>query len=235
MTEIGKELLARASRRFRAAEMMVLAGSVFGRKLDQNSLVAQVRHDMASRSVFKMMIARYNVSEERLNSKLASTPSDLREAILERLNEWQGLDPEEAMASNGLPSIATLQRMALIEPNGPAAWGYFSLRVGMTNYEFVLREPELAASAEAGRPDELAAELVRLAETSEDPATDDMVMSSIYRIVKSTGYRRCMVVSDGFGTKLSEIPVPAFLSDLYDKTLKNLVLAGVNAPDCFVR
>lgn len=229
-----EELLAAARRRFRAPEMMLLASTVMGRTLDPDSLVKQVRDDMATSAVFKMMLQRYDIHQERLNSKLAGTPYDLREAILIRLNAFHRLDTDEAMGANALPSVATLQRMGLVLPNaGDPAWGFFCVRVGLRFNEFVLRHPERLASVSDGDVQTLAEELVDRFETASSAADKDAMWEIMYRIAKSTGWRHGLVVSDGHGVQASEIAIAELLSDVYDSSLQGLVLAGVNAPDPF--
>lgn len=229
-----EELLAAARRRFRAPEMMLLASTVMGRTLDPDSLVEQVRHDMSTSAVFKQMLHRYDIHEDRLNSKLAGTPYDLREAILLRLIEFHRLDTDEAMGTNALPSVATLQRMGLVLPNaGDPAWGFFCVRVGMRFTEFVLRHPERLALVSDGNVQTLAEELVDRFETASSAAENDEMMEIVYRIAKSTGWRHGLVVSDGDGVKATKIAISELLSDVYDSSLQGLVLAGVNAPDPF--
>ncbi|OYU87666.1 MAG: hypothetical protein CFE29_22795 [Bradyrhizobiaceae bacterium PARB1] len=214
--------------------MMLLASSAMGRTLDPETLVSQVRDDMANLPVFKMILRRFGIGEDVLNSKLAATTFEMRSAIMDKLNEWSRLDTDESMGRNALPSIATLKRLGLISPDDEnAAWGYLCLRTDMNVTEFVLREPERAASAAEGDVQTLASNLVTASESSAQPVADDALYEIIYRIVKSTGWRRCLVVADGGGVKVSEIPVATLLSDIYGGSLEGLVLAGVNAPDTF--
>ena len=60
---------------------------------------------------------------------------------------------------------------------------------------------------------------------------DSTVLDCVYRLVKVTGLRRCLVVADDRGVRVTEIPVKDLLQDLYQGALKGVVLAGVNAPD----
>ena len=55
------------------------------------------------------------------------------------------------------------------------------------------------------------------------------MFATIYRIAKSTGWRRCLIKAENGVTTVSEIAVDGLMSDLYDKSLDKLVLAGVNA------
>jgi hypothetical protein len=84
---------------------------------------------------------------------------------------------------------------------------------------------------ESRTTDDLAAELVRLVEASLSPLDDETITDCVYRIVKVTGWRRCLVVADDRGVRVTEISVKALLRDRYEGTLKGVVLAGVNAPD----
>ncbi|OYU88245.1 MAG: hypothetical protein CFE29_18090 [Bradyrhizobiaceae bacterium PARB1] len=229
-----EELLAVARRRFSASEMMLLASSAMGRTLDPDSLVEQVGHDMATMPVFQMMLERYNIRKDRLNSKLAGTPHELRVAILIQLNAFHRLGTDEAMGANALPSIATLRRMGLVLPeDGDPAWGFFCVRVGMRFTEFVLRHPERLASVSEGKVQTLAEELVDRFETASSAADKDEMVEIVYRIAKSTGWRHGLVVSDGDCVKATKIAISELLSDVYDSSLQGVVLAGVNAPDPF--
>ncbi len=224
------ENLAAVSRRFRPAEMQLLAASAMGRKVDAAGFADQVRKDVAAGGVFaKIVQDRFN--PEYLVSKLQSTPDEMMQVLLARLGDWQRLPIDEAMAINGLPSISTLQRLGLIEPDGAAAWGRFCFRNQSKCYEFDLHHPERMPLSESRTTDELAAELVRRVEASPSPLDDETVWDYVYRIVKITGWRRCLAVAGDRGVRVAEIPVSHFLRDRYDGTLNDVVLAGVNAPD----
>jgi hypothetical protein len=78
--------LAEVRRRFRPAEMMLLAGSAMGRKIDPIGFVEQVRRDVAASSgVFPMMIQKYRLNAGYLVSKVQSTRAELMEVLLARL------------------------------------------------------------------------------------------------------------------------------------------------------
>jgi hypothetical protein len=225
--------LAAIRRRFRPAEMMLLASSAMGRKIDPVGFAEQVRRDFASGGIFAMIVKKYDIKAEYLVSKLASTPAEMMEVLATQLDEWQRLDIGEMMASNHLPSISTLQRLGLIEPDkGDVAWGWFCFRNRcLAIYEYALHHPERMPPTESRTTDDLAAELVRLVEASLSPLDDETITDCVYRIVKVTGWRRCLVVADDRGVRVTEISVKALLRDRYEGTLKGVVLAGVNAPD----
>lgn len=224
--------LSKLSRRFRPAEMMLLAGSAMGRELDPAGFADQVREDIASGNVFAMMIRDYSINPASVLSKLKQTSDDnLMDVLLARLDDWQRLPYDESMARNGLPSISTLQRLGLI-PVGAAAWGWFCFRDPLATYEYALDYPQRLPAAESRTVDELAAELVRRVEASRSPLDDDKVLDCIYRILHITGWRRGLLVADDSGVRVREITVKELLLGCYEGELKGVALAGVNAPDC---
>jgi hypothetical protein len=232
MDQMNKNLAA-IRRRFCSGEMILLAGSAMGRAIDPSSFALQVRKDVAAPTgVFPMMIKRFGINADNLLKKLQATPPELMEVLLAQLGKWLRLDIDEMMASNGLPSISTLQRLGLIEPDkGEVAWGWFCFRNGLSVYEFVLHHPERMPDTETRTTYELAAELVWLIDASPSPADDTMVWDCVYRIVKASGWRRCLVAVDDHSVKVAEIPIADLLQGRYEGTLKGVVLAGVNAPD----
>jgi hypothetical protein len=223
--------LAAIRRRFRPSEMQVLAASAMDHEIDAASFADHVRDDLASGGVYAMMAQRYDVNAVRLVSKVRSTSAELTAVLLARLGDWKRLPYDESMGGNALPSICSLQRLGLAETEGPPAWGWFCLRNGLKVFEFVLRHPARMPLAESRTMDDVAAELVRLAEASPSPLADKSVWDCVYRLVKVTGWRRCRLTVDECGVQVSEIPIADFLSDLYDGTLQGVALAGVNAPD----
>ena len=224
--------LAAVRRRFKPAEMMLLAGSAMGRKVDPVGFAEQVRRDVAASSgVFPMIIKKYRINAEYLVTKLQATSPELMEVLLARLGDWQQLDVDEMMAENGLPSVSTLSRLGLVEPAGVAAWGLVCLRHASAIYEFVLNRPERMRLAESRTADAVAADLIQLVEAAPSPLDDETVLDCVYRLVKVTGLRRCLVVADDRSVRVTEIPVKDLLQDLYQGSLKGVVLAGVNAPD----
>jgi hypothetical protein len=127
--------LAPVRRRFRACEMMLLAGSFIGRTNAPISFAKQVRKDVAAPSgVFPMMIKKFDINADYLVTKLQAMPPELMEVLLAQLGEWHRLDIDEMIANNGLPSISTLQRLGLIEPDkGEVAWGLLCFRNGSSS------------------------------------------------------------------------------------------------------
>jgi hypothetical protein len=102
----------------------------------------QPRGGLAMGSVLAMIAKKYKVLKH-LVPKLRSTPKELMDVLVARLGEWHELDIDEMMASNGLPSVCTLQSLGLIEPTaGVAAWGYFCFRKRLKTREFLLYHPE---------------------------------------------------------------------------------------------
>jgi hypothetical protein len=227
------DLLNETSRRFRPGEMMILAGAAMGRKLSAATLVDQVREDLARNPFFKMTAQRYGINQLHFISKLESTRLELREVIVKRLGDWCCLKTGEMMAANGLPSIASLQRVGLVIPKigGDPAWGFFCVRTMTQTSEFLLRDVVQAVAVEETDLGTLASNLVMLVDAPQSRSNTDLVFKAIYRIVACTGWRRCLVLADDGIAKVSEISVEAFLNDLYSDSLNGVLLAGVNAPD----
>jgi hypothetical protein len=227
------ENLAAVRRRFMPNEMMLLAGLSMGHAIDRVSFTDLIRKGVAATSgIVPVIIKKYDIKENYLVTKLQGMAPDLMQVLVKRLGEWQGLDIDEMMASNGLPSIDSLARLGLVEPaKGKIAWGWFCYRNLSAIYEYALYNPERMPPTESRTTDELAAELVRLVEASPSPMDDETITDCVYRIMKVTGWRRCLLVADNRGVKVTDIPVKDFLRDRYEGSLKGLVLAGVNAPD----
>jgi hypothetical protein len=228
------ENLAAVRRRFMPKEMMLLAGLSMGHEIDPMTFTDLIRKGVAATSgIVPVIIKKHDINKDYLVTKLQGMAPDLMQVLVKRLGEWQRLDIDEMMASNGLPSISTLARLGLVEPaKGEIAWGLFCFRNGLSVYEFVLRHPERMPETESRTTYELAAELVSLVDASPSPENDAMVWDCIYRIVRVTGWRRCLVEADDRGVRVTEVPVRDLLEGRYQHTL-DVVLAGVNAPDNF--
>jgi hypothetical protein len=227
--------LAAVRRRYIPSEMMLLAGLSMGDEIDPMSFIDRIRKGAAATSgIVPVIIKIYHINVDYLVTKLQGMAPDLMPVLAKRLNEWQRLDVHEMMASNGLPSISTLARLGLVEPaRGKIAWGWVCYRTMSAIHEYTLYNQERMPLIESRTKDELTAELVRLVKASPSPVDDETITDCLYRIVKVTGWRRCLLVADDCGVKVTEIPVKDLLSDIYDGSLKGLVLAGVNAPDSF--
>jgi hypothetical protein len=213
--------------------MMLLAVLSMGYEIDPMSFTDLIRKGVAATSgIVPVIIKKYHIKVDYLVTKLQGLAPDLKQVLVKGLGEWQNLDVTEMMASNGLPSISTLARLGLVEPaKGEVAWGWFCYRNLSAIYEYALYNPERMPTTESRTTDELAAELVRLVEASPSPMDDETITDCVYRIMKVTGWRRCLLVADDRGVKVTDIPVKDLLHDHYDGSLKGLVLAGVNAPD----
>lgn len=232
------ENLAKVRRTFVPNEMMLLAASAMGRTIDPDSFAEQVCKDVAASSgVFPLMIKEHGINASGLVNKLRRMAPELKAVLVAQLGAWQRLDIDEMMASNHLPSVSTLARLGLVEPDkGDVAWGWFCFRNGLSVYEFVLHHPERMPDTESRTTYELAAELVWLIDASPTPLDDAMVWDCVYRIVRASGWRRCLVAVDDHSVKVSEIPIADLLQGRYEGTLgKGVVIAGVNAPDPFER
>jgi hypothetical protein len=234
------ENLATIRRLFRAREMQLIAGSAMGRVIDPATFAQQVREDVsASAGVFLMMVeemTKEGINANYVPTKLKKMSDELVGVMLIQLQKWARLDRREMMGSNGLPSICSLQRLRLIEPDsGEIAWGWFCYRNHFSVYEFALRHPERMPETETRDTYQLAGELVWLIDASPSPENDPMVLDCAYRIVKRTGWRRCLVTVDDHRVKVAEIPIADLLQGRYEHTMDGVVLAGVNAPDIWER
>jgi len=232
------EKLAKVRRTILPNEMMLLAGLSMGNNIDPLNFVDHIRKGVAASSgIIPRVIKQKKINAKYLVDKLQSMVPELIEVLVERLGEWQRLNIDEAMAYDGLPSISTLARLGLALPDkGDIAWGWFCFRNGSSVYEFVLHHPERMPETESRTTYELASELVGLIDASPSPQNDALVWDCVYRIVKASGWRRCLVAVDDHSVKVKEIPIAHLLQGRYDGTLeKGVIIAGVNAPDPFER
>lgn len=238
MTEFNKNL-ARVRNTFTRNEMMLVAGLSMGiATTDPMSFADQINARVATSSgIVRKTIKRHKIDAGWVVTRLQRlTPAEM-EVLLVQLFRWQCLDVREMMASNGLPSVCTLARMGLVEPaEGDIAWGWCCFRNGSTVYEFILHHPERMPQHENRTTYELAAELAWLIDASPSPLDDAMVLDCVYRTMKASGWRRCLVTIDDHGIKVAEVSIADLLHDRYEGTLEDgVVMAGVDAPDVFER
>ena len=234
--------------------MQLLAAALMGSNIDAAGFADQVGKRLAPGGDLARLLAKLNADARReakenrkseneaeqikpryLLSKLEHMSSETMVVLLVQLHRWWQLPGNEMTAHNGLPSICTLQRLGLVEPDDDIAWGWFCFRDQSAWYEFVLHNPQRMPLSESRTTDELTAELVRSVETSPSPLHDETIWDLVYRIVKVTGWRRCLVVSDGGKVRVTEVPIHLILNDFYTRTLRKVTLAGVNAPDTITR
>jgi hypothetical protein len=142
------------------------------------------------------------------------------------------------MGHDGRPSFSALQRVDLVAPSGRAAWGLCVVRLDDCFCEEIVLREDVTTVVPRGvtcSVERLANDLLMYVEASRlewaPPNTTALMLKAAYMIAHMIGLRHFSVMTCGWTIKIESIPVSALVSDFDNKSLSDLTLQGVNAPD----
>ncbi|MBR0866803.1 hypothetical protein JQ614_35740 [Bradyrhizobium diazoefficiens] len=230
----GNEVLQQA---LFAGEMQVVVAALFDGVSDAALIPGAVASAVKSDCAVQYVVARAGVDVPALLGKLDTLPPEALSAIRQGVTQFRTMSESEMFGVDGLPSRATLARLALVKTRGPAAWGLAVVQLSdWWTHEFVLRQ-DPAAMGLGHLPyslDDTCAALVELVKSERAgetvPKGKQIAFGLSSLIALRTGWRYFRV-EERNACAVVEIPGEALLSDLYRGELGGLVLQGINAPE----
>lgn len=224
------------------AEMQCVVAGTSGYDLTGQSILGVLQPQLMDKSSTLRIVmkkTKCGASAPRLLDKLeALSSADQNDLALALHNLHSQFDPIELLGESGWPDPSVLRASGFVAPTSPVATAYcvFVLHDDDYTHEMVLYN-KLETIADQGQISmhERAVAAVRLVKLlrSDDRRQEDndWLAWLCYQLVAKVGspYLR---IEEKHGT-VSVTPIPAahLRSDLADKGLRSLTLAGINAPE----
>lgn len=231
-----------------AGEIQAVVALAMGHPINSAQLPYLVEQGLKKEAVLTLIREKkLKVQPARLVEKLrALTPQQL-DILASGVEKVLSLELSELFGEGVVPSIHVLRREGLIVPSGSPAWGYCVVSVFSDEnakytdvyHEVILRHDPAEHKMETSfSVDEITATLVDMVKLDRQSGGStqriaDLTYSCCLHVAKTTGLRHFRVeeARDGKPAGLFPIPPEDLLWDMQRRDLRNLALAGINAPD----
>jgi hypothetical protein len=208
------------------------------RNLTADNVVRSFNDGLAQQKSMQAIAAKYDIDVVPIDKKLKSLSFREAFALVDAVEQFREMDLSDVMAGF-LPMPQVLQRIGVIAPDGPVAWGLCTVRLPDHFLELVLR-PTLEDFGEVKEDDctldELVSILIEYADLQRDFEPVEGITNRAYRaayaIARKKGFQHfCVLASDTKkAVEVREMEVNSLSRDMYEKSIVGLVLSGVNAP-----
>ncbi|MHA6297908.1 hypothetical protein [Devosia sp. CAU 1758] len=226
-------------REFSLAEVQVIVAGVLGTDTSERHIADSLRPQLENpNSTLSLVKARagLEVDNTRLLAKIeALAPGKLR-ALQEAVGRVLALGPSEIFGGGDLPSVHVLRRFDLAPPVAARASAFVVVQLegGRHVHEIVLHdvlESPGFPQTSVGDAANALVQRVHEARQGKTPTKDTLMRMLALALVLASGHENLRVFEDMDGTvTVFQVPLEALRSDVADRSLRNLVLPGVNAP-----